>query len=105
MTDDQEPTKLGHKDVVDALRLELDDLVVAINVEPDERPALARAAKALFAGCQRMLAAQHLDWPPDAALAVVEVACINEDMFEHAAAVHTIREYNQMALAEQAKMN
>jgi hypothetical protein len=88
---------------------ELDQLLIAVNVEPDERAAFAAAALALFAKCQAMQRDDDLDWPPDATLAVVQSVCANQGMIDHAAAVATIRDchrqYHARARAEQAKLN
>ena len=56
------------QDIIDTLQPELDQLVAAFDVEPDERQAVAEAALALFAACRRMLDEHDLDWPPDAAM-------------------------------------
>ena len=93
------------QDLVDTLQPELDQLVAAFDVEPDERQAVANGALALFAACRRMLDEHDLDWPPDATLAVVECACISTGKVDHAAAIRTIRQYHAWVRAERANLN
>jgi hypothetical protein len=103
------PMSLSSDDIITALQPELDQLVIAAKVEPDERAAFASAALALFAKCQAMEREHGLDWLPDVTLRVVQCVCAVRGMIEHAAAVGAIRDYHRQYHArvryEQAKLN
>lgn len=96
---------LSSQDILTALQPELDQLLIAVNVEPDEREAFATAAIALFRKCQTLEDEHDLDWPPDGTLAVVQFVCASHGMIDHAAAVAAIRDFNAQARAESAKLN
>jgi hypothetical protein len=93
------------RDILGALKPELDALVAAMQVEPDERPAVANAGMALIDASKRTLEEHNLDWSPDQTLAAVQAASVGAHEREYAAAVATIRDYFVWCRGERAKLN
>jgi hypothetical protein len=96
---------LSSVDMISALAPKLSDLVDAFDVEPDERPAVGKAALALYAAYQDLLAEQDLDWPPLPALAVLEQAAITAGFASYAVAVRWCIDYHATWRAWRAQMN
>ena len=101
-------TDLITDDIIDAI----DNMIAALQVEPDERAAFAQASRA-FIGVMAGWSAAHdrADWPPVATLVALEQELLaratepDDAWIDRTAAVRTLRDTIAWARGEQARLN
>jgi hypothetical protein len=101
-------TFLATDDVLEAI----DEVIEALQVEPDERAAFGEAAQK-FLGVMAEWSVKHdrTDWPPLSTLVALEhellsnAAEADDEWIHRAAAVKTVRDHIIWTRAERASMN